>query len=599
MVPWLTRIASLLLVLVLVLVASPALASPPSAEQLCRELVDTQPGGAHAIEACERAHAEEASPRTSAALAVALAESGGDHYARVYDLLVAADSGSGTAPEVLGLMLRAATSNDQGMLAWELHDRLAKRAGDDYRLHALLLAAALDQDRNFKAARHLRRLRELDPPAAELELLERLYDEQVPAWIDAIAAALASLRFAALAWLVLSLATFTLASGIALVQRRAVGAWTPRSADEPPQVPLRKLAHLLLRTSVVVYWSALLLIALVLLLCGLAFLGLALVLPGIFKGTALFVAAFTVAAIAMVIRAARFGDVTVPGMHLQLDAEPELMALSYAAASAMGVPPAVDLYFTTTDARLEVLALRRRTLVLGIAVLEALDTDQFNPLLCREYARTREGGGAGHLVAPILLSMKDELWWQTTPSRFANPGWYLLLGFHRLYRFMASGAAREQDLLADRRTAAACGSNRLADAIVSLADVQVRFDASLVAIEAELPRRGGLLANIYTHEPEPRPSEQALAAELDRRLGAGDSLTDGMSINSRIARLEALVLPPPTGSASVPPRPLAQQVRIRADLHVWGTNDYRIKLERRLNKFIKLEPELEAVVSKG
>jgi hypothetical protein len=589
---WLARIASLLVLLVIVCWTNPALAAPPSAEQLCLELIDTAPGSAGTVEACVSAYVEATTPRTSAALAVALAESG-DPNAPVYDHIVDADSGANTEPEVLALMLRAAMASGQSMLAREFHDRLAKRAGDDWRLHAVLLEAALDQERNFVAVGHLRRLRELDPPAAEIESLEQRYDEQVPAWIHAVATALAWLPVLALAWLLITLTTIGLGVGVALTQRRAVAAWTPRSADEPPQVPFRKLQHVLLRANVLVYWSALLLLALVLLLFGLALFALALHLPGFLKGSALIMVGIDLGAIAMIFRAGRFGRVEPPGFRHRLENEPELMQLSFAAASAVGVAPAVALSFTT-DARLELLTRPQRTLVIGIALLDALDTDQFSALLSREYARTRAGGGAGHLVAINLLSIEQELDRQTTSTRLLNPGWYMLVGFHRLYRFMASGAAREQDLLADRWAASAHGSNRLADAIVNLVDVQVRFDASLVAIEAELPRRTWLLANIYTHESEPRPSEQALAAELDRRLGTGDARTDGMSINARIARLEALVLPPPTGSTSA--RPLAQQVHARASLHVTGTNTFRIELERRLNKFIKLEPELEAAV---
>jgi hypothetical protein len=592
--PWLTRIASLF-VLLIVCRASPALAAPPSTEQLCLELIDSAPGSAGTVEACSSADVETHSPRTSAALAVALAESG-DPNAPVYEHIVDADSGSETEPEVLGLMLRAAMASGQSMLAWEFHDRLAKRAGDDWRLHALLLEAALDQERNFAAVGHLRRLRELDPPSAELESLERRYDEQVPAWIHFVATALSWLPLAALGWLVVTLVTFGLGVGVAVLQRSAVAAWTPRSTDEPPQVPFRKLQHMLLHASVLIYWSALLLLSIALLLCGLVFFGAAWFLPGILKSTALIIASFTAAAIAAIFHAGRFGRVTPPGFRHRLENESELQQLSFAAASAVGVAPAVALSFTT-DARLELLTHPQRTLVIGIALLDALDTDQFSVLLSREYARTRAGGGAGHLVATKLLSITQELDSQTTSARFFNPGWYMLFGFHRLYRFIASGPAREQDLLADRWAAVAHGSNRLADAIVNLTDVQVRFDASLVAIEAELPRRAWLLANVYTHEPEPRPSEQALAAELDRRLGTGDSRTDGMSTNARIARLEALVLPP-TVSPSTPARPLGQQIHARTSLQVTATNSFRHELERRLNKFIKLVPELEAAVAR-
>lgn len=596
---WVARIAPLLVLIVLVFAANLALAGPPSAEQECLELTETAPGNARTIEACERAHAESPSPRTSAALAAAIAESDREDFARVYDLVREADSGEQTEPEVLALMLRASLANEEFSYAWKVYDRLADVAGDDWRLHALLFDVAIDHDRTFLASRHMRKLRRLDVPRDELESFEERYQE-IPAWIRGIVTVREWLRIVALTWLALMLTTIGLGVSVAVLQRRSATAWTPRTADEPPPVPLRKVQAGVLHAFRLLYVSAMLMLALALVLFGLALCVGALMLPGILRATVLGIVVIDLAVILAILAAGLFRHVEPPGFRRSFQDEPELQQLSIAAASAMGVPPAVELRFTT-DARIELVACPHWTLVIGIPLIDALDVDQFNALLWREYARARSSGGAGHFVAPLLKMVTESLATQRTLEldmgtakwswRYVNPGWYLLHGFHRLYRFMGSGAAREQDLLADRWAAAAHGSNRLADALVSHADVSVRFDASLVAIEAELPRRGWILANLFTHEPEPRPSEQALAAELDRRLSARDSLTDGMSLNARIARLEALVLPPPTSTS---PQPLAQRVRGRDLLHLTATNAWRVALERKVNKFIRLEPELEA-----
>ena len=480
------------------------------------------------------------------------------------------------------------------MYARGLHNRLAEVAGDDWYLNALLVEAALDQDRDFVAGRHLRKLRKLDPPPDVLVALEHRYHQEVPAFVRGVGTALVWIRIIVMLWLVLTPITIGLGVAVAMLQRRAVAAWTPRSVDEPPRVPLRKLSLVLLRAFRVLYVAALLMLALALLLFGLAAFAAMYLLPGLFKATMIAIFLFDMAAIGAILQAGLFRRIEPPGFRHNITSEPQLLALSQAAATAMRVAPAVDLHFTT-DARLELLWHPRKTLVIGIALIDTLDTDQFNALLCREYARTRASGGAGHLVAPMLMRTTQELASQATHLRFANPAWYLLHAFRWSYRLIGNGAAREQDLLADRWAATAHGSSRLADAIVTHADIQVRFAATLVAIEAELPRRGGILANIYTHTPDPRPSEQSIATDLDRHLATADPLTNGLPPNARIPKLEALALPPPQPTS---PQPLAKQVHARASLQVTATNTYRIALERRLNKFIRLDPELEATINR-
>lgn len=593
-----------LLFLAAVFRASPLFAAPPSIGQACVDAVKADPEEARSI--CAQADAKDPSPRVKAAYALTLALSEEDSYSQVYDLTREAEAEAGDDPEVLALIVQACTAGDQSIYAKQVGERLAEIAGDDWWAVMVLYDAALDRGDYGEARELLDRLGELDTPAEELGAAEERYAITVPPLNHGLMIAGTVSRYLWLSWLFGMLATIGLGLLIARAQRRAVDAWTPKSVEEAPPVPLRGLLSRLLQISSLFYFSLLALVTLALVMFFLAMLAASLVVGVIFYVVLAIFLVMVIAAIREIFGVGWSDPVVAPGLRVDSGREADLLGVTDSAAASMRVK-AAELNLSV-GTRLEIVGQgkftqlvfgfpgrTRQCLVVGLGLFEGLDSEDFAVLLAREYASIEAGGGAGHWAGQALRAMDDHLERQAQAKgqlRKFNPALYLLRGYRWLFRRMASGALREQEVLADRRAAAVHGSERLADALVSLADCRARFHARLEGYEAQLiASGGGAIANIYTDEPQKPASEAEIAARLDAELNAGDPVIGGLSLSARIAKIEALSLPGPETKPSG--RPLAELLHDHALLYAVFTNAYRIHLERTLNRFVSLVPELE------
>ena len=592
------RCAVLLAAMLVCLLPRPSAAAPPPDDLAgtCLQLIDEHPGPA-AVATCELALRQAPSPRTTAALAVALGESGGDEgeiYGRVYDLTREAMSAAGDDPEVLLLSLRASLAVHDSAQIKQLQARAAELPEPDWRIVALLAETALDQERYVDAAKHIRALRGLDVPADELAYVEQRYTDETPALTRAVVTCLHVLGIAWWSWLIGLLVTVTLGLGLSLLQRARLMSWTPSRPDEAPPGLLRPLHRVVLQASMVFYGSLLVLL-ITAMLAGVLLVGAFTWFLGIVWWGLLIVA---LAAVGAILHAAALGHFVAPGTHVEPQSQPRLMELSRAAAQAVGVAPAVELY-VSTDGNLEIIdqghvrdaMFGRRTtraLTLGVALLESVDAETLGVLLLSAYAARRPTGGAGHMCDQAHRALQAAVrGYAAVPTRWINPGWYLLLGYRWLYAAMSVGPRLEQQLTADLRVAELAGSARLADAFASECECVIRHTTKLEAIAAHIVAHGGPMHDVYGDEG-PRASEQVVGQALARSMDAPPPDWPRLpSANWRIAWIEARALPG-TGALATSPGPAAQLLHERAQLRASANNGIRIELERRLNKFIKL-----------
>jgi hypothetical protein len=590
---------SLIVVLLIGLMPTLARAAPPD-PAACLSAIDDQPGLV-AVSTCEAAVSQTREPQLIAALAVALAEHDGESVEtqeRVYTLTLEAQDAAGGDVDVQLLLLRANIAVSDSIEVDYLLIQLAALADEDWRFHALATEWALDSDRHLDAATHLRRLRGLDVPPDELEWLESRYADEVPAWARSLALATHGLGMAWWCWLVGLGLTLSGGLGLSLATRARLRGWKPRAAEDlrPPGL-LRPIHRLLLQASPLFYDS----------LLGLM----------VFGTLAFFVAAGLVAfafnviwwglllvammAMAAILRTALVRRMAAPGTRIDHHAQPQLMELSRRAAAAVGVEPAVELFITPhTDLDLtdqgrpfEILIGRRtkRALTIGLGLLETLDLEDLGILLTRLYATRRPTGGAGHSCADALAALETQFGHDTSPTRWINPGWYLLWAYSRSFGLMSLGPRYEQVRVADLLAAGIEGSERLANALVADLDCQVRHTAKLRAIETRIVQQGGPLRDVYRHEPDRPLPEQALSEGLTRAMEGPQGMLSLPSTSERVAWIEKLGLA--ARSDRTPERgPASAIVADRERLLERGTNAIRIGLERKLNKFIKLADEV-------
>ena len=115
------------------------------------------------------------------------------------------------------------------------------------------------------------------------------------------------------------------------------------------------------------------------------------------------------------------------------------------------------------------------------------------------------------MCADALAAIETEFAQEQSPTRWINPGWYLLWAYVRSFRLMSLGPRYEQVLVADLLAAGIEGSERLANALV--ADLtaglevmsggtfkrfgSVRFESPAVASQVRVVRNGDIVVGRF------------------------------------------------------------------------------------------------------
>ncbi|MCA9697104.1 MAG: M48 family metalloprotease, partial [Myxococcales bacterium] len=158
-----------------------------------------------------------------------------------------------------------------------------------------------------------------------------------------------------------------------------------------------------------------------------------------------------------------------PGKALDPREAPGLRALLDEVAAKVGTRPVDTVYLTPgTDIavfeRGGLLAKLRgkgeRCLLLGVGVLEGLDTDALRAILAHEYGHfSNEDTAGGNFALGVRRSVVHSAVGlaEAGAAGWYNPAWLFLNGFHRVFLRISQGASRLQEVLADRWAARSYG----------------------------------------------------------------------------------------------------------------------------------------------
>jgi Zn-dependent protease with chaperone function len=280
-----------------------------------------------------------------------------------------------------------------------------------------------------------------------------------------------------------------------------------------------------------------------------------------------------------------------PGVELDLREAPGLQATLQEVAAKVGTRP-VDRVYLETGADIAVferggiLAKLRgkgeRCLLLGVAVLDGMDTRAFKAILAHEYGHfSNEDTAGGNLALGVRRSVIHSAVGlaEAGAAGWYNPAWVFLNGFHRVFLRISQGASRLQEVLADRWSARTYGAVAFERGLRHAIAADLRFDAHAKATVMEVVNNQKSLRNLYSYAPE-QPSD-----------GDGDG---EMSIEQRVE--EAINAEPSPYDSHPRPADRFRWARAIAAAHepgdeigepVWDLFSDRAAIEERLTDVIR------------
>jgi tetratricopeptide (TPR) repeat protein/Zn-dependent protease with chaperone function len=217
-----------------------------------------------------------------------------------------------------------------------------------------------------------------------------------------------------------------------------------------------------------------------------------------------------------------------PGRAVSIEEAPRLWAVAREVAARVGTRP-VDAIFLTPAAEVAVFERgrwsdkardrARRSLILGMGVVDGFRLDPFRAVLAHEYGhflhRDTAGGDVALRVnatigrfAMAMLERGNAQWW--------NIGWQFIRLYHWLFRRITHGASRLQEINADRVAARSFGKEAFEEGLrhVIRRDLALRYRK---AIEESAPAGNGAADS----ELGPgRNSKSFLRAEARRQVEA-------------------------------------------------------------------------------
>ena len=228
-----------------------------------------------------------------------------------------------------------------------------------------------------------------------------------------------------------------------------------------------------------------------------------------------------------------------PGEALDERDAPGLRKLLDEVAAKVGTRPVDTVYLTPgTDIavfeRGGMLAKLRgkgeRCLLLGVAVLDGLDTDALRAILAHEYGHfSNEDTAGGNFALGVRRSVLHTAAGlaEAGAAGWYNPAWVFLRGFHSVFLRISQGASRLQEVLADRWSARTYGAASFERGMRHVIEADLRFAPHANATIAEVleARRG--LRNLYSFEPAERlDTEVDYAKEVEAIIHAEPSPYD-------------------------------------------------------------------------
>jgi Zn-dependent protease with chaperone function len=242
------------------------------------------------------------------------------------------------------------------------------------------------------------------------------------------------------------------------------------------------------------------------------------------------------------------------GRPLDLDEHPRLRALLAEVASAVGTRPPDSVYLTpgTMVGVEERAGLWRsvrhadieRRLIIGVGLFDGMTQLQLRAILAHEHGHYRNEDTAGGGFALRVRHSVRGLVTQLARSRYAaaNPAWWFLQGYMRIYYGISQGASRVQEVLADRWAIRAYGSKAFVDGYRHVALRTIEFAYRTEAVVLEAHRLEIRLTNLYQYELDSGQIRETdrdaeVEAEMSREPAWHDSHP---SSKQRIAWAEAM-----------------------------------------------------------
>lgn len=178
----------------------------------------------------------------------------------------------------------------------------------------------------------------------------------------------------------------------------------------------------------------------------------------------------------------------------------------------------------------QLLGRQRRCLVIGVDLLRNATRRQLRPILAHEHGHFVNGdlsvGPFATAVRRSLERLQTGLEEEGVADR-ANPAWWFVRAFDRVFSVASHGASRLAELQADRRAALVYGSDGLVAALRFYIERQLCFEELVDGVLREAVAARRPLRNFYTTVPRRRLAPAALAARVDevvnRPATAGDS----------------------------------------------------------------------------
>ena len=275
-----------------------------------------------------------------------------------------------------------------------------------------------------------------------------------------------------------------------------------------------------------------------------------------------------------------------PGLRLDREKSARLRAVLEEVAKKIGTRPIDEVYLTpaTEFAVMErggmlrqITRVRERCLVLGAATLDGLKVREFKSIVAHEYGhfsnQDTAGGGFALAVrrsmAMLIVSLARggaALWF--------SPAWWFVDGFSRVFLRISQGASRLQEVLADRWSAYAYGSDVFERGMRHSIARSITFNAHAAATIDEVLKEKRPLPNLYRYQPArtdgPPDLAKAVEAQLNVPAGPYDSHP---APADRIAWVHAL---------AVPSEPSADD-----DVEVWALIDGRDELEKQMTGIVR------------